>query len=151
MRLNNQLIGMLHSVPCHSFYTAGNLHDALMDDFVDPSRFATAWSQELVTSYIYTLHHYVNWISSGVFLSREESQQVFEVFYTSHFIPMLLQLMRDKCSTGPKSAMWNMKTVSQWMNICSELVLTSSKFLQQVNFFPYFFCSPFFTLTIISS
>ena len=97
--------------------------------------------QEVISAYTYTYHHYVNWISSSVFLSKDDTQSALESLYSNNIISSLLQLAKRHSHIVPQPeedatagmSVLTYKCISHMMNIWSELVLTSSKFLNQVN------------------
>jgi hypothetical protein len=81
------------------------------------------WIGQVLAAATSLLNHLVTWVTSGLFVQKEDAQQLLELLYSLSFVPLLLHNARNYGNY------FSGKTVSQMLNVLSELVLSSSKFL----------------------
>lgn len=83
------------------------------------------WEASVLTAQSSVINHIVAWIASGLVTSKDEIQAVLEALYRSNTIKQILS------RASLLSPFLSHKCMHHVINIMSELVLTSSKFLTQ--------------------
>lgn len=79
----------------------------------------------MVAAVTSVLNHIITWVTSGLLAQKEDAQHLIEQTYSLCFVPALIN-----CAKISGNALSG-KCISQLMNVLSELVLSSSKFLLQ--------------------
>ncbi len=76
---------------------------------------------ELFSSLVLTLYHFVNWVTSGVFLTKEETAVITDMLIQLNVVEYVVKTSSyfDHDSIN----ILTVKCLSNVMNICSELVL----------------------------
>lgn len=98
----------------------------MLYDYNSPNVFA----QYMITSIAYFFNHIISWIvNTTIPLSKQDLQILLEQLYKQNVIQTIVSQHLVTYSTY-----LNPYCLSYFLNTCSELVLTSSKFLSQVSF-----------------
>jgi hypothetical protein len=97
-----------------------------------------ALCSEAFASMALSLHHIVNWVTSGIFLGKDESLVFLDELHKTRLIPQLLHATTGFASSDSSSlsnadvSALSVKCQSNLLSVWSELVLSTSKFLSQV-------------------
>ena len=105
---------VMQASPCHSSYQLHHLQTQ------------GQLAGEFLSCLISTINYLIIWLAGSVSLSKEENQMISEQLLRHNIISQLLG------SSGDFSSFIPMKSVSRLMNVLSELVLTNTKFMNQV-------------------
>jgi hypothetical protein len=105
------------AIPCHTSYA---LHNYQSQGIL---------ASDCITVIISIFNYLIMWNAGNVQLTKEESSQITETFFKQNIISIILSSIPDYATY------LSYKCVSHIINVLSELVLTSNKFLTQVRSF----------------
>ena len=112
------MLTQANSSCCHTVYA--------LYGYATPS----VYTQHLITLIAYLFHHIITWmVNTTIPLPKQDIQLLLEQSYKQNIIAMIISQHMVTYSTY-----LNSYCLSYFMNICSEFVLTSSKFLNQVKY-----------------
>lgn len=106
---------IVHALPCHSTYA---LHQYNTQGIL---------ASEIIASIVSMLNFIIIWNTNNVQLTKEEIASMTEQMNQENVISMVIQSLQEYIMYT------SYKCVSHVLNMFSELVLTSNKFLLQVN------------------
>eukprot|EP01039_Chlorochromonas_danica_P000352 gene348-377_t len=109
----SQWVSLVHAASCQSACVLQGLHG--QGQLIG----------QIMATIISIANHVITWVTSGFIAHKDDAQYLFEQIYKLSLIPILLKMAKafGHYLTG--------KAIGQLMNLLSELILSSSKFLLQ--------------------